>query len=193
MNNSEKITNDPSLIDYFSQEHPSPLIVELAERGDINGNVLDINCGTGNDALYLSALGYSSLGIDDSIDDLKVAKQTAELMLVRRGTCARFKPGNPLHLDRLNEKFNTILDQHDFLRFSPEEQKEYAESITKVTQPGGVILIVVRPKGIYTTNTSIENYLIKLFGSNWIAIRNECYPSKDGDFMYIMLQNGQGS
>jgi len=192
MNNEQSTSYDPLLDDGVNPENPSPLIVELAEQDLIFGTVLEIGCGSGNNALYLSGLGYPSLGIDTSMDELRVAKQKAELMLVRRGTCARFKPGNPLHLYRLGEKFDTVLDLFDFLRFSPEEQKAYAFGINKIIEPGGNLLLTVHPKGIYTTNSSMESNIINLLGSNWITIRNECYSGNGSDFMYIVLQNGQG-
>src|SRR5690242_5932985 len=43
---------------------PQPEFVRLAESGAIEGTVLDVGCGTGENALYLAARGHDVWGID---------------------------------------------------------------------------------------------------------------------------------
>ena len=43
---------------------PQGEIIRLAEEGEIRGVVLDAGCGTGENALFLSDLGYKVTGID---------------------------------------------------------------------------------------------------------------------------------
>jgi SAM-dependent methyltransferase len=43
---------------------PQPEIVRLAEEGAIRGVVLDVGCGTGENALYLDGRGCDVWGID---------------------------------------------------------------------------------------------------------------------------------
>src|SRR5262249_2142601 len=45
-------------------EGPQPEIVRLAEAGAIDGTVLDVGCGTGENALYLAGRGLDVWGID---------------------------------------------------------------------------------------------------------------------------------
>src|SRR5207302_11255421 len=44
---------------------PQPAFVELVQAGELNkGRVLDVGCGTGENALYLAERGFSVAGVD---------------------------------------------------------------------------------------------------------------------------------
>jgi 2-polyprenyl-3-methyl-5-hydroxy-6-metoxy-1,4-benzoquinol methylase len=43
---------------------PQASLVRLAEAGEIAGSVLDVGCGTGENALYLATRGHEVLGVD---------------------------------------------------------------------------------------------------------------------------------
>ena len=42
---------------------PQPEIVRLAEQSDISGDVLDVGCGTGENALYLTCSTVLTFGL----------------------------------------------------------------------------------------------------------------------------------
>lgn len=56
---------------------PQPAIVRLAERGAINGAVLDVGCGTGENALYLAGLGLEVTGVDAAPTAIASAREKA--------------------------------------------------------------------------------------------------------------------
>ena len=43
---------------------PQSEIVHLAMHGEIRSAVLDVGCGTGENALYLAEIGFEVMGID---------------------------------------------------------------------------------------------------------------------------------
>ncbi len=89
---------------------PQNIIIELVDSGEIQGKVLEIGCATGENSLHIAGAGYPTLGIDPSKEAILIAKQKSEVMLARRGICARFKQFIPHNLGLINESFNVIID-----------------------------------------------------------------------------------
>jgi len=54
---------------------PQKEIIRLAKDGEISGRVLDVGCGTGENALYLAGLGFEVWGIDAAPAAIKKAKR----------------------------------------------------------------------------------------------------------------------
>jgi 2-polyprenyl-3-methyl-5-hydroxy-6-metoxy-1,4-benzoquinol methylase len=57
---------------------PQKEFVQLEEAGEIVGLVLDIGCGTGENALFLASQGHTISGIDCSPIAIKSAQSKAE-------------------------------------------------------------------------------------------------------------------
>src|SRR5437868_11047272 len=58
-------------------EGPQPAFVGLADSGKITGTVLDIGCGTGENALFLTERGHAVLGVDLSGTAIRRAREKA--------------------------------------------------------------------------------------------------------------------
>jgi 2-polyprenyl-3-methyl-5-hydroxy-6-metoxy-1,4-benzoquinol methylase len=54
---------------------PQKEFIRLAEDGEISGRVLDVGCGTGENALYLAHLGFEVWGIDGAPSAIKKQKR----------------------------------------------------------------------------------------------------------------------
>jgi SAM-dependent methyltransferase len=52
---------------------PQPAFLELAERGELRGRVLDVGCGTGEHALMAASFGLEATGIDTSPTAIAIA------------------------------------------------------------------------------------------------------------------------
>jgi ubiquinone/menaquinone biosynthesis C-methylase UbiE len=117
---------------------PQPAIVALAEAGKIRGDVLDVGCGTGENALYLAARGRETWGIDF----VPVVIERAKAKAAKRGSDAHFLVGNALELKKLGRQFDTVIDCGLFHTFSDEERPVFAEGLTHVLRAGGLLHVL---------------------------------------------------
>jgi SAM-dependent methyltransferase len=117
---------------------PQPAIVRLASRGVFSGSVLDAGCGTGEHTLHIASLGPSVLGVDVAETALAMARKKA----ADRGIEVEFAMADALHLERLERRFDTVLDCGLFHTFENDEQLEYATSLASVTKREGTIYVL---------------------------------------------------
>lgn len=117
---------------------PQKAIVNLAAAGEIVGSVLDVGCGTGENALHLASLGKLVLGVDASPTAIAVAQAKA----AERGLRAAFRVADALHLERLLLRFETVIDCGLFHTLADEERRPYAQSLCEVLSPGGMLQIL---------------------------------------------------
>jgi SAM-dependent methyltransferase len=117
---------------------PQPAIVALAEAGRITGSVLDIGCGTGENALYLAGRGHAVFGLDGSATAIEQARAKA----AARGVPVEFHLWDALELGRLRKSFETVIDVGLFHVFSDGERRRYAESLAEVTASGSDLFIL---------------------------------------------------
>jgi SAM-dependent methyltransferase len=112
---------------------PQPAFLELVERGEIRGRVLDVGCGTGEHALMAAKLGLPATGIDIAPAAIAIARRKAH----DRDLTARFLVWNALGLSDLDEQFDTVLDSGLFHVFDDEDRPRFADSLCAAVVPGG--------------------------------------------------------
>lgn len=110
-----------------------PAFTRLADSGLLSGRVLDAGCGTGEHVLLAAAHGAAAMGVDLSA----VAIEKARAKAAERGLAARFEVADALHLDRLGETFDTVLDSGLFHVFDDTGRASYVLSLAAVLEPGG--------------------------------------------------------
>jgi SAM-dependent methyltransferase len=118
--------------------HPQPAIVRLASDGGFTGAVLDAGCGTGENALHVASFGSPVLGVDVAETALTMARQKAR----DRGLEVEFAAADALHLERLERRFQTVLDCGLFHTFNSDERPEYVASLESVTEQGGTLYVL---------------------------------------------------
>jgi cyclopropane fatty-acyl-phospholipid synthase-like methyltransferase len=117
---------------------PQGAIVRLAEAGEIRGAVLDVGCGTGENALHLASLGRPVMGIDASPTAIAAAQAKA----AARGLAATFQVADALQLQKLHRRFETVIDVGFFHTLADEQRRPYAYALCEVLSPGSLLHIL---------------------------------------------------
>jgi SAM-dependent methyltransferase len=117
---------------------PQPAIVRLASEGGFAGTVLDVGCGTGENALYVASLGLPVVGVDVAETALAIAREKAN----ERGIEVEFAAADALQLERFGRKFKTVLDSGLFHSFDGHERPKYVASLASVTEHGGTLYVL---------------------------------------------------
>jgi SAM-dependent methyltransferase len=110
----------------------------LASGGGFTGAVLDVGCGTGENALHVASLGLSVLGVDVAETALAIAREKA----AERGIEVEFVAADAFHLERLRRRFATVLDCGLFHTFDGDERPGYAASLASVTEHDGTLYVL---------------------------------------------------
>ena len=145
---------------------PQPAFLELAERGDLRGHVLDVGCGTGEHALMDAGLGLEATGVDAAPTAIAIAERKAR----ERDLSARFLVWDALDLGALHERFDTLLDCGLFHVFDDDERARYVESLRAVVPRGGRCFILCfsdRQPGDWGPRRVTEAEIRNTFATGW--------------------------
>ena len=119
-------------------DEPQPDLMAAVSQGVIRGPaVLDVGCGTGDNALYLAGRGFSVTGIDTSTAAIAIARRKAHQLSVD----ARFVTLDAFQLGTLARKFETLLDFGLFHQFVGATRARYVRSLCDVCTNRGQLLL----------------------------------------------------
>lgn len=116
----------------FDIGEPQPVVVALADSGALGGEVLDIGCGPGNNAVFLVECGYRVTGIDWARAALRIARQRAQ----EHGVAVEFVHADATTLQGVPQRFNAVLDSALYICLSDAQRSAYAAALHRVTMPG---------------------------------------------------------
>lgn len=112
---------------------PQPAFARLLRAGLIHGRVLDIGCGTGENALHFASGGLDVTGLDASA----VAIGQAQAKARQRRLPARFVHGDALQLAALGETFDTVTDSGLLHVLSDHDMQQVIRGLHAVLRPSG--------------------------------------------------------
>lgn len=148
---------------------PQPAFVRLAESGLLSGRLLDAGCGTGEHVLLAAAHGADAMGVDLSA----LAIEKARAKAAERGLKARFEPGDALHLERLGERFGTVIDSGLFHVFDDADRARYVTSLAAVVEPDGTYYMMCfsdRQPGDWGPRRVREDEIRAAFADGWEVV-----------------------
>ncbi len=152
---------------------PQPAFVELVRIGELNrGEVLDVGCGTGENALYLAEKGFAVTGVDLTNRAIAAARAKA----AERKLKIDFQEGNALSLDFKDDVFDSVIDSGLFHTFPDDDRPVYAREIARVLARRGKYFMLCFSEKEPTnwggprrvTRKEIETTFSSLFKINYI-------------------------
>ncbi len=118
--------------------HPQAEFVRLAENGEIRGRVLDVGCGTGENAILFATRGLKVWGVDTAPLAIEKAKRKAS----ERGAAVIFEVRDALHLEEIKRRFDTITDSGLFHTFTDRQRVTFVRSLGSALTEGGRYLML---------------------------------------------------
>jgi SAM-dependent methyltransferase len=163
---------------------PQRVFVELEAEGRIGASVLDVGCGTGENALHLAERGHEAWGIDIS----SVAIERAMVKSHARRLPVVFLAGDALEPTVVGRTFDSFIDCGCFHTLTDADRNRYAASIAALSNPGATLHVMcfseAEPPGWGPRRVS-QAELRATFADGWeelaiTAVRFETLHGPDG-------------
>jgi SAM-dependent methyltransferase len=106
--------------------------MELEALGGFSGEVLDIGCGLGDNAIYLASRGHSVTGLDGSPAAIDEARRRA----AAAGVTVTFDVADATDLKGYDGRFDTVVDSALYHCLDENGQQAYIAALYRATRPG---------------------------------------------------------
>lgn len=113
-----------------------PEVVAFINRTQ-TGRALDLGCGTGTNAITLAQHGWQTVGVDFAPKAIAVARRKSAKLNLK----IDFHVGDVSDLSFLNGPYDYILDIGCLFTLHPEQQRNYATEIFRLTTPGAEYML----------------------------------------------------
>ena len=140
--------------------------VRLAEAGKIRGRVVDLGCGSGENALHLAERGFEVWGVDFAPAAIDIARRKAE----ERRIDAQFVVADVLDLNAYADRFDTAIDSGCFHVLNDQERARYVRSVRGALRPAGRLFLACfseRQPGAWGPRRVTQAELRDAFSKGW--------------------------
>jgi SAM-dependent methyltransferase len=121
----------------WDNKAPKDTVVAWQSEGLVHGDVLDIGCGLGDNAIYLAQQGFNVTGLDIS----PTALVTAERRAKDAGAQVTFATADATELDGYTDAFDTVVDSGMFHCLDDDGKRRYAAAVHHATRDGATLLL----------------------------------------------------
>jgi hypothetical protein len=124
----------------FDTGRPEPELIKLVEQGVIRppARVVDIGCGSGNNAVYLAQKGFDVTGIDIAPSALKVGEDLAR----KAGVKVRWVLASVLEEPLPLEAFDILLDRGTYHGLRKIGGPQYIKTARRYSRPGSQFVLM---------------------------------------------------
>lgn len=109
-----------------------PRLMELEALGGFTGEVLDIGCGLGDNAIYLASRGHSVTALDGSPAAIEKARSRA----AQAGVSVNFDVADATNLTGYDGRFDTVVDSALYHCLDEADRPAYVSGLYRATRPG---------------------------------------------------------
>lgn len=119
-------------------EQAQPAVQELESAGRLFGEVLDIGCGLGDNAIFLAGQGHRVTALDGSPTAISKAEQRARV----QGVEVDFGVADATELLGYDGRFDSVLDSALYHCLDEEQRLRYAAALHRATKPEALLNVL---------------------------------------------------